>query len=223
MSKFPYQHYIFFEVHNDFYQLPRDDQKKLKTEFAAALANPKRLIVSSYSTLGYKAQSTFMLWCRCKTPSDIQVFLRDLLRTKIGRYLHISYTYFGIVRNSEYSGRGGKPEQDMQVQDDRLPYLVLYPFTKTTEWHMLDFENRKSIMGQHIKVGLTYPNTRQSLLYSYGVDDQEFIVSYEMKTLEEFQDLVMSMRRTVGRAYTLSDTPTYTCIYKTLEELVEWI
>ena len=87
------------------------------------------------------------------------------------------------MRNSEYSGRTGKPEQVMQNYEDRLPYFILYPFTKTHEWHALDAESRRSIMGQHIKVGIGHPDIRQCLLYSYGVDDQEFIVSYETKTI----------------------------------------
>ena len=82
-----------------------------------------------------------MLWCRGDDPEATQNMLRDLLRTKFGAHLAISYTYFGIVRESEYSGRTGKPEQVMQTYDERLPYFVLYPFTKTHEWHVLDFES----------------------------------------------------------------------------------
>jgi chlorite dismutase len=166
-----------------------------------------------------------MLWCRGKQPQDVQIFLRNLLRTKLGAYLTITSTFFGIVRKSEYSGRTGKPEQTMQTygSKDRLQYFVLYPFTKTHEWHALPLEERKSVMGQHIKVGVGYPAIRQCLLYSYGVDDQEFLVSYEMRTLEEFQDLIIAMRRTIGRKYTLTDMPIFTCIYKTVGELVEWL
>ena len=165
-----------------------------------------------------------MLWCRGENPEEVQNMLaRIAAHEASAKYLTISYTYFGIVRNSEYSGRTGKPEQVMQTYEERLPYFVLYPFTKTHEWHALDFDARKAIMGQHIKVGVGHPAIRQCLLYSYGVDDHEFLVSYEMKTLEEFQDLVIEMRRTAGRKYTLVDTPTFTCIYKTPAELMAWL
>lgn len=223
MDTHPYHHYLFFDVAADFYQLPKEEQEMIKEEFRNFLETINPLIVTTYATRGFKARTTFMLWCRGEWPEDVQLMLRRLLRMKLGKYLSISYTYFGIVRNSEYSGRTGKPEQVMQAYEERLPYFVLYPFTKTSEWHAMDVSARKAIMGEHIKVGVGHPAIRQCLLYSYGVDDNEFLVSYEMKTLEEFQDLVIQMRRTAGRKYTLVDTPTFTCIYKTAAQLMAWL
>jgi chlorite dismutase len=223
METHPYHHYVFFKTASEFYQLPTPEQKKIKDEFEAFLVDVDQPIITPYATLGFKAGTTFMLWCRGKDPTASQNMLRNLLRTKLGKYLCIHYAYFGIVRDSEYSGRTGKPEQVMQSHEDRLPYFILYPFTKTHEWHALDAENRRSIMGQHIKIGIGHPGIRQCLLYGYGIDDHEFIVSYETKTLEEFQDLVIEMRRTLGRKYTLVDTPIFTCIYKTVTELMEWL
>lgn len=226
MDSHPYHHYLFFELKNDFYHAPEGTRAKAKQEFEALLGeaeNKYGLIVASYATLGMKPDATFMLWCRGVKPGNVQTFLRDIFKTALGRSLALTHTYFGIVRNSEYSGRTGKPEQVMQTYKERLPYFVLYPFTKTSEWHALDFETRRSIMGEHVKVGLGHAPIRQCLLYSYGIDDQEFLVSYEMNTLEEFQDLVMEMRRTAGRKYTLVDTPTYTGIYKTAGELMEYL
>lgn len=223
MDTHPYHHYLFFSVSKDFYQLTLSEQTVIKDEFKSFISGIDRLIIVPYATLGFKAETTFMLWCRAKDPVGVQNILPELLRTQLGGYLSIRYSYFGIVRNSEYSGRTGKPEQVMQNYEERLPYFILYPFTKTHEWHALDAENRRSMMGQHIKVGIGHPDIRQCLLYSYGVDDYEFVVSYETKTLEEFQDLVIEMRRTLGRKYTLVDTPTFTCIHKTLPELMEWL
>jgi chlorite dismutase len=223
MDSHPYHNYLFFKLGNKFYQLPRGEQDEMKKDLLTFLSSVDKLIIVSYATLGLKADTTFMLWCRAKDPAEVSIMLSALLRTTLGKYLTIEYTFFGIVRNSEYSGRTGKPEQVMQNYDERLPYFILYPFTKTAEWHLLDRENRSAIMGQHIKVGLGHPDIRQCLLYSYGIDDYEFIVSYETKTLEEFQDLVIEMRRTVGRKYTLIDTPTFTCIYRPLAELVAWL
>lgn len=223
MDAHPYHHYLFFRVETDFYHLPKGEQDSIKEEFGNFLASAENLIIIPYLTLGLKANTTFMLWIRAQSPTDVPNMLRDLLRTDMGKYLELTQTYFGIVRNSEYSGRTGKPEQVMQAYDDRLPYFVLYPFTKTSEWHAMPAEERRAIMGEHIKVGVGHREIRQCLLYSYGVDDQEFLVSYEMNTLEEFQDLVIEMRRTAGRKYTLVDTPTYTCLYKPLGEFVGWI
>ncbi len=219
----PYHHYLFFQVSPAFYGLPEGEQAKIKGAFVKAVANAKDLIIEQYATLGFKANTTFMLWCRAKTPTDVQEWLPKLLHTGFGPYLTLSHTHFGMVRPSQYSGRTGKPEQVMQNYTERMPYLIVYPFTKTQEWYLLDATNRGSIMGQHIKIGIGHPDIRQCLLYSYGLDDNEFVVSYETATLEEFQDLVRELRSTLGRTYTLNDTPIFTCAYKPLQELANWL
>jgi chlorite dismutase len=229
MTTYLYHNYLFFNVSNDFYQLPKLQQNKEKDQFTKVLLKTKKLSITSYLTRGFKVDTTFMLWCQSNNPEDVPTFLKDLYSIPFGSFLRLTYSYFGIARDSQYSGRkglssvasakDGKPEQVMQNYSERLPYLILYPFTKTTDWHVMDFESRKSIMSEHIKVGHKYPNIRQCLLYSYGIDDYEFLVSYETKSLQDFQDLIIDMRKTEGRKYTLIDNPIFCCIHKKINEL----
>lgn len=223
MNNRNYHSYLFFNVSNEYYQQSETARSKQKQAYQKLLEKQKQLHITPYSTLGFKPDTTFMLWVQASDPSHIQSLVKDMLATEFGQWITLTYSYFGVLRASTYSGRTGKPDQEIRQFTDRKPYLILYPFTKTTDWYLLDFENRKSIMGQHIKTGVAHPDIRQCLLYSYGLDDYEFLVSYETETLEEFQDLVMEMRGTIGRKYTLSDTPIYTCIHKHLAELVEWL
>lgn len=216
-----YHNYLFFDLSTEFYQLSAEEQAKAKAAFAKILNQEKHTIVTPYLTRGYKPDTTFMLWCRSQDPAHMQDLLGQLLRTQLAHYIKLSYTYFGIVRPSIYSGRTGKPEQVIQNHKDRLPYFILYPFTKTHEWHQLELPKRKEIMYEHMNIGVEFPNIRQCLLYSYGIDDYEFLVSYETPSLEEFQNLVMKLRPTAGRPYTLRDTPIYTCIYYPLKQLME--
>jgi chlorite dismutase len=97
----------------------------------------------------------------------------------------------------------------------------VYPFTKTVEWYLLGRATRQGMMNEHIKVGHEYAHIRQILVHSTGLDDQEFMVAYETDNLEEFQSLVIDLRSTDGRAYTLSDTPIYTCVHRPLREALE--
>jgi len=223
MSDHTYQHYLFFEVKPEFYQRSSSDQETAKKVFAKLISSQKSLNITAYVSAGFTAGATFMLWCRSGDPAAVQNVLPQVWRTALGADLTLVQSYFGLVRPSPYSGRTGKPEQDMNQFTDRLPYFILYPFTKTHDWYQLSPENRRSIMGQHIKTGVAHPEIRQCLLYSTGLSNQEFMVSYETASLEEFQDLVMEMRYTVGRPYTLSDTPVYTCIHKPVAELMDWL
>ena len=76
------------------------------------------------------------------------------------------------------------------------------------------------MMMEHVKVGRKYGNIKQLLAYSFGIDDQEFIVAYETDDLIEFQDLVMELRETEARRYTLRDTPIITAIRGKPEEII---
>jgi len=79
-------------------------------------------------------------------------------------------------------------------------------------------EARQGIMNEHIRIGKQYEDITQLLLYSFGVQDQEFIVVYETDDLPRFSDLVNELRSTDGRRYTLRDTPLHTALYHPAEE-----
>ncbi|HWY79831.1 MAG TPA: chlorite dismutase family protein, partial [Candidatus Sulfotelmatobacter sp.] len=135
-------------------------------------------------------------------------------------YLIITYTLFGMTRPTQYS-----PGSSGHLDTSRKggAYLTIYPFTKTHAWYTLKFEERKKFMQGHIAIGRRYPQIVQLLLYSYGIDDNEFIVSYEMDDLMEFQSLIIELRSDDVRAYTLKDTPIFTCVYKSLEEILTFL
>ena len=82
-------------------------------------------------------------------------------------------------------------------------------------------EARQGMMNEHIRIGHEYPAVRQLLVYSTGLDDQEFVVSYETEDLDAFQQLVIALRDTEARRYTLRDTPIYTCVYRSLEDTLD--
>jgi len=58
------------------------------------------------------------------------------------------------------------------------------------------------------------------LAYSFGLDDQEFIVAYETNDLVAFQDLVRELRETESRRATTQDTPIITGISRPLGEIL---
>jgi chlorite dismutase len=48
--------------------------------------------------------------------------------------------------------------------------------------------------------------------YSFGIDDQEFVVAFETDFVGDFLDLMMTLRETEASRYTERDTPIFTCI-----------
>ena len=124
---------------------------------------------------------------------------------------------WGFTRPSQYSKARSKQEID-PFSDERKPYLIIYPFSKTTEWYLMSREARQGMMNEHIRIGKQYEDISQLLLYSFGLQNQEFVVVYETADLTRFSDLVNELRDTEARRYTLRDTPLHTAIYHPAEE-----
>lgn len=124
---------------------------------------------------------------------------------------------WGFTRPSQYSKARSKQEID-PFAETRASYLIIYPFSKTTEWYLMSREARQGMMNEHIRIGKQYDDISQLLLYSFGLQNQEFVVVYETDNLTRFSDLVNELRDTEARRYTLRDTPLHTAIYHTAEE-----
>jgi chlorite dismutase len=215
-----YHSYIFFSVRSSFHKLSPAQQKKYKNDFLKELKNEKKVIVYTYSTLGLKVNTTILFWFQSDSIEESQNYLNKLLHTDLGNHLKITYTLFGMTRPTQYSRAS---TGHFETTRKGGAYLTIYPFTKTKEWYQFDFKKRKELMEGHISVGRKFPQITQLLLYSYGVDDQDFIVSYETDDLPDFQSLVMELRMDKVREYTQSDTPIFTCIYKSFEEILDFV
>ena len=130
---------------------------------------------------------------------------------------------WGFTQPSQYTRTRSRQEID-PFAAERQPYLVMYPFTKTSEWYQRSREERRDMMLEHIKLGKQYEDITQLLLYSTGLQDQEFVVVYETRDLLRFSSLVTDLRSTAGRPYTERDTPLHTAIHQSgFEALARWV
>jgi chlorite dismutase len=187
---------------------------------AAATRTEQRLMQHSYSTIGLRAEGDLLLWRMADSIEAVEETAADLLAAGIGRWLTPAISMIGLTRPSRYVKRPTAQEQSLFI-GDRSPYLVVYPFVKSVDWYLLPAEERQAVMRGHMKVGHAYPQVRQLLAYSFGLDDQEFIVAYETDDLVAFQDLVRDLRETESRRSTIRDTPIITGIRRPLGEILE--
>lgn len=215
--------FLFFKLDPSWRRQPAGDRAIHKEEFLNALRKTEADVEThSFSTLGLRADSDFMLWRTHPGLECLEETLGALLATDLGAYLEVSQAYFGLLRRSTY-GRARTDQDHAEESQEKGRYFVLYPFTKTIEWYLMSREARQGMMNEHIRVGRTYPNINQILLYSTGLGDQEFIVGYETDSLSEFQDLVVELRSTEARRHTLQDTPIFTCVNRSPERILEMI
>lgn len=133
------------------------------------------------------------------------------------RYLEPGDMLWGMTKPSPYVP--GKAPRGIQALDgERQRYLTVYPFVKTSSWYAMSREARQGMMNEHIKIGREYPEVDQLLLYSFGLQDQEFVVVYEMEDLARYSQLVADLRACEGRKYTERDTPITTAVHHSAEE-----
>jgi chlorite dismutase len=156
-----------------------------------------------------------VLWTITDSLETLQGFHSDLLKTEMGKYLSTPYSYLAMLRPSEYFGR---PSEKEPVGSK---YLFVYPFTKKREWYSLPFEERRRIMKDHVQAGHKYPSVTIHTSYSFGIDDYEFILSFETDHPEDFLNLVMDLRTTEASKYTALETPIFTCLNVKPEKMLD--
>jgi chlorite dismutase len=206
--------YTFLHLRPEWRNLPADERRIAKERCTEVLEHPPAgLLVRTYSLVGLKAGTEMMVWSIGPDLGALQEFHARLFGTPLGGYLETPYSYLGMARRSEYLGEhahGGEGASSQRRPAD-LPYLFVYPFVKKREWYSLPFEERRRVMGEHFRIGHQYPKVEIHTGYSFGLDDMEFILSFEATSPAEFLDLVNDLRPTEASRYTALETPIFTC------------
>jgi chlorite dismutase len=204
-------------------RLAAEERRADVDAFCAAAARAERRVMQhAYSTIGLRAEGDLLLWRMADSIEAVEETAADLLAAGIGRWMTPAISMIGLTRPSQYVKRPTAQEQSL-FSGERSRYLVVYPFSKSTEWYLSSAEERQAVMRGHMKIGHAYPQVRQLLAYSFGLDDQEFIVAYETDELVAFQDLVRELRSSESRRATVRDTPIITGIHRPLGEILEML
>ena len=212
--------YALFRAAPGWYALAKDERGKATAEYLARVDDfRERLTLRTYSTLGLRKDADFLLWIISPELDQIQSLMEGLRRTALTPHLEQSWSFLAVTRESTYL-RGHSEELKVMVEPGQAKYLFVYPFVKTREWYLLPVEERQKLMNEHIRVGHQFPGIRINTAYSFGLDDQDFMVSFEGEDPREFVTLVMRLRETKGSLYTVRDTPIFTCVKRPLEEIL---
>jgi chlorite dismutase len=217
--------FIFFKIDRAFRAEPADIKAEAKREFADIVRRyTGPMMVLPYSTVGLKAGIDFMLWRIGYDLEPFQQMVADLNRSKIGRWLDVPFSYLAMTKHSQYVDEHvheGQEGRRLRIVPGLKPLLFVYPFVKTRDWYLLPMSERQRIMTEHIAIGHKYPRVKINTTYSFGLDDQDFVVAFEADSAAEFLDLVQELRETESSKFTVRDTPMYTCKRATLEELLD--
>jgi len=172
----------------------------------------------TYSTLGLRSDADFLFWFAAKSIEEIQSVISKLYLTVFGKYIIPTQTYVSCTRPSIYARKGRTIA--FVAGNESKKYAIVYPFTKTREWYLLSKEDRQKMMDEHIDVSQKYPDIVLNTTYSFGIDDQDFMLAFETDDLRNFQDLIMDLRETKVSAYVKVDTPMLVCVKKDIIPLI---
>jgi chlorite dismutase len=218
-----YVNYVFFKLDPVWRRLPGEERERGKKEFLQAVEeHAQDMLLRSFSLMGLRSDADFMLW---RIGYDLDAFEKmtsALMNTGLGRYLEISYSYFAISRQSIYVGEHTPGFHNRRyIVPGEGEYLFVYPFVKTRAWYRLPLEERQRMMNEHMRIGRKHYPVKNNTAYCFGIDDYEFILSFEAENPEKFQDLMMELRESEASSYTELDTPIFTCRRKGLAEILE--
>lgn len=219
--------FAFFKVDPAWRRLPQKDRERGKTQLcqvATQWGQSGKMNVLAYSTIGMRPDTDFMLWRICYTLDELQEMTTAVLNTELGQYLTMPHSFLAMTKRSTYiieHQHEGQVDSRGAIRPGQYRYLFVYPFVKTRDWYLLSLPVRQGIMNEHITVGHKYPSVKLNTTYSFGLDDQDFVVAFESDKADDFLDLVMELRETESSKYTVRDTPIFTCILKDVKATLD--
>ena len=184
------------------------------------------VVLRTYSQVGTRGDADFMVWLISEDMAVLHGFSRRLNGTRLGGWLRSPHSYLAMTKRSTYTDAHRHPEQEgrgnrLVITPGGRRYLFVYPFVKTRSWYRLDQHERQRQMNEHIAMGHRHPSVKINTTYSFGIDDQEFVVAFETDFVGDFLDLMMTLRETEASRYTERDTPIFTCRSGGIREVLD--
>ena len=130
--------FTFYKVDPKWRWLNEMGKDEASREFHELLnAACKRMKIRTYSTIGLRHDSEFMIWTMSPSLENIQVLASKIYTTILGKYIEPTSTYLSLTRKSFYSNQ---VKLGFETEEEPLQYAVVYPFIKSREWYLLPFE-----------------------------------------------------------------------------------
>ncbi len=217
--------FTMYKLDPAFRRLPGQEKDAARAELTEAIGRKEdELIQLVYSCTGLKTDTDFIVWRIAFDTDALQRQEAALNKTVLAGYLAVSHRFLAMTKRSQYVDPVD-PFHDENSRSKIVPgrrkYLFVYPFVKTRPWYLKTLEERQAAMTEHIRVGNDYPSVKLNTTYSFGLDDQDFVVAFETDVPADFLDLVQQLRETDSSLYTLRDTPMFTAVQKPIGAILD--
>jgi chlorite dismutase len=212
MSARHFVKYTFLKLDPAWRRLGDEQRAQDKRELHAACEDfADGHLLQAFSLVGTRGDAELLLIAEAENLDRIHELHVVLGQSGLMKWAEIPYSFLGMRKSSEYS-----EDERSTPRGFRGKYVFVYPFVKSRAWYALPADERWRIMQGHIQVGREYPGVDNHTTYSFGLDDQEFVVAFDTDDVGTFLDLVQRLRSTEASAYTVRDTPSFTCLAMSL-------
>ena len=216
--------FTFYRARPEWRLLPACDKKSCKEEFIKTVDKARHhLMLHTYSTIGLRTNTDFMIWRIGYELEPFQEMTARMNGAEMAKYLEPTQSFLSMTKRSMYIDKDTPEhvEDRLHIVPGESDYLFVYPFVKTRDWYARPPEQRQEMMDEHIRIGAKYRSVKLHTTYSFGLDDQEFVVAFETDKPADFLDLIQELRETKASSFTLRDTPMFTCRRRSLAECLD--
>ena len=209
-----YMMVISFRLKPTFYSLTREKRDSMSVAAQDLFTGFSSDLVNHLSYRSMRSDGDIVFWYSSHSPETIEA-VKFGLNDKFSPYMKPNYSMISLYEDSPYLKPGNVLDDTLKQQP--LKYFVAYPMSKQPEWYLLDYEERKKIMAEHIGMALADPegrSVRSYTTYSYGLGDQEFVVLYETESLAAWSHATRKLREARARNWIVNETPIIVGILK---------
>ena len=216
--------FMFLRLDLKFRRLISNEKIAAKQEFENMVgACQEKIFLRTYMITGLKADADILFW----RVSDNLEYLQDIcaktFSVGVGRYFHSTHSYLGVYHPDETSALKKDLEFGFLPKDTfgRHKFMLLHPVVKSHLWYELSEEERQKLMSGRSAVISKYKEIQENFFQSYGLDEQEMIVTREARHLDELVLATRELREQRIKNYTAVDKPVFLCIGRDLREILD--
>lgn len=191
---------LAYKLRSSWWRLGKEKRMKIFYDIRTILSeihgnNDQYIKAEIYSSL--RPDSSVLFWLMMKDSNDLNA-TRAKLEKVFGPYATLRYGFLSVYDAKRPKDGSGKD------------YFVAYPISKDPEWYLLPKERRSEIMAEHIKLATGDVNNKGINSYttdSFGIDDNEFVVLYELNSIPEWVAVAKNLREAKARKWITNEKP----------------
>lgn len=218
-----YSSFVFLKLNEKFRHLVSNEKIAAKQEFENMIAGcQERLFLRTYFLTGLKEKCDLLFWRMSDNLEYLQEICAKTFSVGIGKYFETTKSYLGEFALPENANRkdmelGFVPKNAFGV----YKYMLIHPLIKSQTWYEMSPYERENLKKERETVMNRYGNINENFFTSYGIDDQDMLVSREAKSLEDLIKVTKELKKQRIKNYTVEDRPVFLCIGKDLREILD--